>query len=924
MFDFGLFGGGGKGKVDGPTSQPSSATGGEGPDLWGVAGKFFRDAGEGVGKFGDAVGGIFGINKQDPAAAGAAVAAEKAGAVNEDLSSSDGVVTASLQSLPPRPEFGTEPVFERSISRVGQKIESELTKISSPEEEDMGKRAANFVSGAIGLTGTLGGGVVRTAFSVIPGLAGELENLIDTQEERNDQSDDPVDRNNKHLVSTNLEKVVDESSNVLEGPLKMMSELFDPDEDDKVKVLVDNAKEMVKQVGGVLHSTVAVGAGILGFDINEKIRKADAERRLKEEAEEKARREAEEEAEKAKKKAEEERKIGKDIPEADADDQKKTNKDTDFADKSLEFKSLFYIANDHDGYSRGFDESTRGDSILMRSKFKLNNESVNSVTFFENVNVESWKSGRFYGTQKRTTENGKKEVVFVGDEAFNAQSKMYEEYFENAKKILELKAKVEKYNKDSSDGSRIELGDLCKIDENKDFNFLIKDGGNNNIVNSPLKQRMDKINKKIATIKLPQLNESEKKAIEKEAIYFAKILLVEQVKNNCLYTQDDDDGFKEAKRINIFRGKKDFKTGKSVTEVKFGSSCQTGDFALIPVDQQSGLFCKVSYDEIGKAKIEYFIKKDNELKLIKYDKNLKYADDSDVSNKDKIINVIENHIIEVSWSDKIVNSTKQLDTDMPSAGGDNKGSTTPDDDVDGIKSFGSQSFVIDRQAEYRLKSRNTADWWNNKTRIPCIESFKTKHSDTGFSIEKKSTRLSSTGNKFISTFSLHNDEDENTKQKILASEFEIDVKLDKDNKIIELNTEIDRNKNPNLNEAMKILDGLKIQDGKIQDPSSTHTTKGIDSRFFKKPTGFGMLPDSLSGEVKQGGSMVVNMNVFDNDGNKKSRIRVEFGVHNRGLGLRTTHDRLIIRNFGKTEDSVDKWAKKIKESPRIQCDGSAR
>ena len=66
---FGLFDRGGKEKDDAPTSEPWPATGGEGPDLWGVAGKFFRDAGEGVGKFGDAVGGIFGINKQDPAAA---------------------------------------------------------------------------------------------------------------------------------------------------------------------------------------------------------------------------------------------------------------------------------------------------------------------------------------------------------------------------------------------------------------------------------------------------------------------------------------------------------------------------------------------------------------------------------------------------------------------------------------------------------------------------------------------------------------------------------------------------------------------------------------------------------------------------------------------------------------------------------------
>ncbi len=993
-------------EVDGPTSEPGPATerkDGGGFNLLSDAGKFFQDAGRELGEFGGAVGGIFGLNKQDsppappaqepspppapelaapalrpaaptdagaalpaagaaaaspapaapppatpiPAAAAAAAspappeetppapppAGAGAGAAYAELPqevSSEDIVIAKLESLPPRPEFGIGPVFERSIGNSTKKVESGVKKIKrgfdGGDDNNLGNRAADILGGVIHVSAAVAEGFVRTTVVTIPGAIGELENLANPNEKREGGGDEvPASDTKHHLVSSNLENIVIEGSRFAVAPLEIASGLLNSENTDKPKVLTDGLTGAIANAGGVLKSIVGASAGTFGIDIHER-GKEDEERKRKE-AEEKAKKEAEEAEkairkakEEAERKAEEVRKIGKDIPEADADDQKKTNKDTDFADKSPEFKSLFYIADDPDRYSKGFDESTRGNSILMRSKFELNKEGVNSVTFFENVNVESRKSGTFFGTKKRTTENGKKEVVFVGDKAFNAQNKMYEEYFENAKKILELKAKVEKYNQGKNDDEKIELGDLCDIKEQKDFNFLVKDEKNKNIVNSPLKQRIDKIRGIIGSNSLPELVESEEKKIEKEANDFAKILLVEQVKNNCLYTQDDD-GFKEAKRINIFRGKKDFKTGKSVTEVKFGSSCVEKDFALIPVgDKQLNLFCKVSHNGDGNAKLEYFKIENNELKLLKYEKsvniygsNLRYDDKGVLKDvlvgKKEIIKAIEGHRIDVSWANEVSNTTVQLNADnnaSTSVGGVSESVPKKDEQ---IKSFGSQSYVIKKQKEYQLKSRNTADWWNGMGRALIYKPYQTKHSDGGFSVKEKDIKLSSTG-----AFSSHNNDDEKTKQKILASEFQIDVKLDENNKIFELNTQIDFEKNPNLKDAMKILNGLKIEDGKIQDPSSTQTTEGIDNRYFRKPTGFRMLPDSLSGEVKQGGSMVVNMNVFDNDGNKKSRIRVEFGVENMRPGLITTGDKMVIKSVSKIDkDRETKWVESIKK-----------
>ncbi|MFM6972743.1 MAG: hypothetical protein ACKOXJ_03905, partial [Alphaproteobacteria bacterium] len=407
-------------------------------------------------------------------------------------------------------------------------------------------------------------------------------------------------------------------------------------------------------------------------------------------------------------------------------------------------------------------------------------------TFFEKAQVESRKSGYLWGTRIQSENEGKKEVVLIGQDARNAQNNMFKEYLDNAKQILELEAKYGATNLPD------DLKELFAINANKDFNFLVKDANGTNTVNSPLVQRLDEI-KKIGSANLLQvtLDQEQSAEIEKKANAYAKDLLVAQVKNNCLYTGDGttNNPYKEAKRINIFRGKKDFKNkGISVIEVKFGNSCEIDDFALIPVgDKNLNLFCKVSNREQGEVELQYFKKDNNELKLIKYDvyfsgSNLTYEDDgSSVLQKKEIIDAINKNKFEVSWVGEVSNSTNQLSKTSGGAVSTGGSSDNSNSQVDNskIKSFGSQNIVVKQQSEIGLQSRNTSDWWNKLTRKPFSKSFETPHSGEGFSSKEKNTRLSSTG-----TFSFHKDDDSETKKKILASEHEIDVRIGTTKKII--------------------------------------------------------------------------------------------------------------------------------------------
>ncbi|MFM7701864.1 MAG: hypothetical protein ACKO6C_00175, partial [Alphaproteobacteria bacterium] len=265
------------------------------------------------------------------------------------------------------------------------------------------------------------------------------------------------------------------------------------------------------------------------------------------------------------------------------------------SNRSEEFNKLFYKASSvdeyHDSYFKLQNGRNQDPKKFIESNFSLNGSAVNSVTFFEKAQVESRKSGYLWGTRIQSENEGKKEVVLIGQDARNAQNNMFKEYLDNAKQILELEAKYGATNLPD------DLKELFAINANKDFNFLVKDANGTNTVNSPLVQRLDEI-KKIGSANLLQvtLDQEQSAEIEKKANAYAKDLLVAQVKNNCLYTGDGttNNPYKEAKRINIFRGKKDFKTGESVIEVKFGSSCEEGDFALIPVgDKDLNLFCKV-------------------------------------------------------------------------------------------------------------------------------------------------------------------------------------------------------------------------------------------------------------------------------------------------------------------------------------------
>ncbi|MFM7557688.1 MAG: hypothetical protein ACKO46_03850, partial [Alphaproteobacteria bacterium] len=285
------------------------------------------------------------------------------------------------------------------------------------------------------------------------------------------------------------------------------------------------------------------------------------------------------------------------------------------SNRSEEFNKLFYKASSvdeyHDSYFKLQNGRNQDPKKFIESNFSLNGSAVNSVTFFEKAQVESRKSGYLWGTRIQSENEGKKEVVLIGQDARNAQNNMFKEYLDNAKQILELEAKYGATNLPD------DLKELFAINANKDFNFLVKDANGTNTVNSPLVQRLDEI-KKIGSANLLQvtLDQEQSAEIEKKANAYAKDLLVAQVKNNCLYTGDGttNNPYKEAKRINIFRGKKDFKNkGISVIEVKFGNSCEIDDFALIPVgDKNLNLFCKVSNREQGEVELQYFKKDNNE------------------------------------------------------------------------------------------------------------------------------------------------------------------------------------------------------------------------------------------------------------------------------------------------------------------------
>ncbi|MFM7701879.1 MAG: hypothetical protein ACKO6C_00250, partial [Alphaproteobacteria bacterium] len=70
---------------------------------------------------------------------------------------------------------------------------------------------------------------------------------------------------------------------------------------------------------------------------------------------------------------------------------------------------------------------------------------------------------------------------------------------------------------------------------------------------------------------------------------------------------------------------------------------------------------------------------------------------------------------------------------------------------------------------------------------------------------------------------------------------------------------------------------------------------GVDSRLFNSNSMFFRAP-------KQGGSMVVNMNVCGDDGKVKNKIRVEFGVENTGPGIFTNCDSLVIKSISKIDN----------------------
>ncbi|MFM8185765.1 MAG: hypothetical protein ACKN9I_02415, partial [Alphaproteobacteria bacterium] len=485
------------------------------------------------------------------------------------------------------------------------------------------------------------------------------------------------------------------------------------------------------------------------------------------------------------------------------------------SNRSEEFNKLFYKASSVDAYHEGYyklQNSNQDPKKFIESNFSLNGSAVNSVTFFEKAQVESRQKVYLWGTQERSTEKeGKKEVVLIGQDVSQAQNNMFEEYFKNAKEILELEAKYGATNLPD------DLKELFAINANKDFNFLVKDANGTNTVNSPLVQRLYEIKAKIGGTNLGQgaLTREQNTEIERKANAYAKDLLVAQVKNNCLYTGDGttNNPYKEAKRINIFRGKKDFKTGESVIEVKFGSSCEEGDFALIPVgDKDLNLFCKVLHQGDGKeAELQYFKKDNNELKLIKYDvyfsgSNLTYEDDgSSVLQKKEIIDAINKNKFEVSWVGEVSNSTNQLSKTSGGAVSTGGSSDNSNSQVDNskIKSFGSQNIVVKQQSEIGLESRNTSDWWNNKMRKPFSKFFETPHSDEGFSIKKNDNILFSNGKCYYDVIGI--------KKEILASEHEIDVKIDtKTKKIKENNLKINIEENPDLAKAMRILEKLEF------------------------------------------------------------------------------------------------------------------
>ncbi|MFM6972197.1 MAG: hypothetical protein ACKOXJ_01075, partial [Alphaproteobacteria bacterium] len=88
----------------------------------------------------------------------------------------------------------------------------------------------------------------------------------------------------------------------------------------------------------------------------------------------------------------------------------------------------------------------------------------------------------------------------------------------------------------------------------------------------------------------------------------------------------------------------------------------------------------------------------------------------------------------------------------------------------------------------------------------------------------------------------------------------------------------------------------------IRKGLSVTSIAGVDSRLFRKPTRWPIL-NRFKGAPKQGGSMVVNMNVCGDDGKVKNKIRVEFGVQNMPMpGMITTGDRLVIKSISKIDN----------------------
>jgi len=328
--------------------------------------------------------------------------------------------------------------------------------------------------------------------------------------------------------------------------------------------------------------------------------------------------------------------------------------------KSKEFDSLFFKVSDQKEYKLHYSNFDISKTPFVECNFGYGSNGaqhlINSISYSQKIDIESQRGGLF--KTKSTTDSGYEEIVLIGDKAKSAQETMFNEYKKNVMEILKFKEAIK--NPTLPSEIKDKLGSICKIDTKTDFNF-------NDISHGERKPLEEKIRELKKYLSLPISTDSRSREMETEATAYAKDLLIHQVKNNCLYIKDNHDVISEVKRVNIVRGKKDLKNKKSVIEVKFGNNCQDGDNVLVPVDDDVGLFCKVIKKD-SSVKMEYFVRNDKnelqsiELKKSNFSKIIQYKDGEklDITSQRKILKLIDDYKVEVSFVEPVKNFSKTL------------------------------------------------------------------------------------------------------------------------------------------------------------------------------------------------------------------------------------------------------------------------